>query len=439
MRSCFLVFVLILGFGCAKNNKVSEGTLSPKMQSIGDSLNTYFSKLTEMEKFNGVVLAYKNDTLLLQRAYNLDNDVKSSAYVTDSTQFDIHSISKLMTLYLVVKLENEGKLSRNQTLDAFYDDFPRGDQITLNMLLEHSSGLPRELMGLEGEEYEFTSDQIVELAKKQEVIFEPGTDVQYSNVGYEILYNIVSKVHGKPFAQCVLEEVFEPMGMEASGAHFFTDENRVRNLARNHILKDSLLTQVDNIQRDEFRTARLYSTVEDLKKFLDQVSREPFKSALVDENGVIAKDGGSKGARAQVYSDLEHHFQFVLLSNYDEMPFFQTIADVAKILRSEPVEFPKEIDRKSMALDVEILKHYEGSYAFADFDGMVLEIRVEGNQLAIYQENQKIGKLKAESPTVFFENPKASESFEFIKNDSGTYNALMGWKGIAVEGKRISN
>jgi len=31
---------------------------------------------------------------------------------------------------------------------------------------------------------------------------------------------------------------------------------------------------------------------------------------------------------------------------------------------------------------------------------------------------------------------KAAESFQFIKNESGTYKTLMGWKGIVVEGKR---
>ena len=56
--------------------------------------------------------------------------------------------------------------------------------------------------------------------------------------------------------------------------------------------------------------------------------------------------------------------------------------------------------------------------------------------MIVLQENEKVGELKAESPVVFFEDPKAAESFEFIKNESGTYDALMGWKGIVVEGKR---
>ena len=436
MRNYLIVLMVLLSTSCLEDRK-RDVQLSSKMEAVKDSVDTYFTKLTELQKFNGVVLAYQKDTLLLKKAYNLNDDPQSSTYVTDSTQFDIHSVSKLMTYYLVVKLEQERKLSVEQTLNNYFEDFPNGKAITLQMLLEHRSGLPRELSGLGEQEYVLTSDEIVDLAKKENLLFAPGTNAQYSNVGYEILYNIVSKAYDKPFAQCIVDEIFDPLDMDSSGAHFFVKQDRVKNMAQNHVLKDSLVWKVDNIQQDEFRTARLFSTVDDLKKFLDHVKQEPYASYLKNEEGIIAKDGGSKGIRAQVYSDLENHFDFVLLTNYDEMPFFDTIDDMVRLLKSEPVEYPKEINRKAITLDTEVLQRYEGSYMFADFDGLVLEVKAKDNHLVIFQEGEKIGELQAETPTVFFENPKAAESFEFIKNESGTYDALMGWKGIVVEGKRL--
>ncbi|MHA7830274.1 MAG: serine hydrolase domain-containing protein [Flagellimonas sp.] len=436
MRNYLIVLMVLLSISCVEKTE-KEVRLSSKMEAVKDSVDTYFTKLTELQKFNGVVLAYQKDTLLLHKAYNLQEDAQSSTYITDSTQFDIHSVSKLMTYYLIAKLEKEGKLTRAQTLNDHYEDFPKGKEITLKMLLAHRSGLPRELSGLAGQEYVLTSDEIVDLAKKEHLLFAPGTNAQYSNVGYEILYHIVSNAYDKPFAQCVVDEIFDPLDMDSSGAHFFVKQDRVKNMAQNHVLKDSLVWKVDNIQQDEFRTARLFSTADDLKKFLDHVKQEPYAAVLQNDHGVIAKDGGSKGIRAQVYSDLENHFDFVLLANYDEMPFFDTIEDMVKLMKSEPVEYPKEINRKAITLDTEVLQRYEGSYMFADFDGLVLEVKVKDNHLVIFQEGEKIGELQAETPTVFFENPKAAESFEFIKNESGTYNALMGWKGIVVEGKRL--
>ncbi|WP_108244877.1 serine hydrolase domain-containing protein [Muricauda brasiliensis] len=434
MKYFLVIFGVLALASCKQKSEKVEVLLSSKLERVRDSVDTYFSKLTELNRFNGVLLVFKNDTLLLDKAYNMNSS--SSTYVTTDFQFDIHSIAKLMTHYLLVKLERDEKLSTDQTLDAYFDDFPRGNEITLKMLLEHSSGLPRELVGFEDEEYQLTFDDILELSKKQSLLFPPGTDVQYSNIGYEILYGIISNIYEKSFSQCVVDEIFEPLGMDSSGAHFFVKENRVKRMAQNHVLKDDVLEPIDNIQKDEFRNARFFSTGEDLKKFMDHIKQEPYASFFEDKNGIIAKDGGSKGIRAQVYSDLKNHFDFVLLANYDEMPFFDTIDDMVKLMKSEPVDYPKEINRVAIQVDEEVLQEYAGAYTFADFDGLVLEIEVEGDHLIVLQEDEKVGELKAESPTVFFEDSKSAESFEFIKNEKGTYDALMGWKGIVVEGKR---
>jgi CubicO group peptidase (beta-lactamase class C family) len=434
MKYFLVIFGVLALASCKQKSEKGEVLLSSKLERVRDSVDTYFSKLTELNRFNGVLLVFKNDTLLLDKAYNMNSS--SSTYVTTDFQFDIHSIAKLMTHYLLVKLERDEKLSTDQTLDAYFDDFPRGNEITLKMLLEHSSGLPRELVGFEDEEYQLTFDDILELSKKQSLLFPPGTDVQYSNIGYEILYGIISNIYEKSFSQCVVDEIFEPLGMDSSGAHFFVKENRVKRMAQNHVLKDDVLEPIDNIQKDEFRNARFFSTGEDLKKFMDHIKQEPYASFFEDKNGIIAKDGGSKGIRAQVYSDLKNHFDFVLLANYDEMPFFDTIDDMVKLMKSEPVDYPKEINRVAIQVDEEVLQEYAGAYTFADFDGLVLEIEVEGDHLIVLQEDEKVGELKAESPTVFFEDSKSAESFEFIKNEKGTYDALMGWKGIVVEGKR---
>ena len=436
MRYILMLFGMMAVASCGVKSEMKESALSPRLVEIRDSVDTYFTKLTELQKFNGVLLVYKNDTLLLKKAYNLNESPESSSYITPDYQFDIHSVSKLMAHYLLVQLELEGKLSKNQTLDAFVEGFPQGDVITLNMLLEHRSGLPRELVGFEGQEYQLEPEDIVELAKQQALLFGPGTDAQYSNVGYELVCYIISQTYGKPFAQCLVDEIFKPLGMDSSGAHFFVKEHNVSQMAQNHTLKNGDLVTVDNIQKDEFRTARIFSTAEDLKTFLDHIQQAPYGSLLANKEGVIAKDGGSKGIRAQVYTDVKNHFDFVLLANYDEMPFFDAIDAMAKMLKSQPVAFPKEINRKAIAVEPEVLEPYAGFYTFADFDGLVLEVRANNGQLVLFQEGEEVGRLQAESPTVFFEDPKAEESFEFVPNDSGSYNALMGWKGIVVEGKR---
>ncbi|MCI4669172.1 MAG: beta-lactamase family protein [Bacteroidia bacterium] len=409
---------------------------SQELDAIHKNLDDYFSALTELQEFNGVVLAFWHDKLVLEKAYNIYENPDSSSFVTIKHQFDIHSISKLMAYYLISKLEAKGSLTKAQTIEKFYPDFPKGEAITVEMLLNHRSGLPRELLGLEGNEIDLSSEEIIGLAKKQKLLFEPGKDTQYSNIGYEILYDIISTIYKKPFAQCIIDEVFTPLQMNSSGAHFFANTDRKQNLAKNHVLRDGHMAQVPNILPDEFKTSRFFSTASDLNMFLNEVKNEPYRSDLKKTNEVIAKDGGSDGIRAQIYTDLKDDFSFVLLANYDEMPFFKTIEDVVKIMKHEAFELPKELNRKPIELERQILERYVGSYSFADFDGLILTIAIEENKLSVFQDGEKIATLVAETETVFFEDPKAPESFEFIKNEVGSFDALMGWKGIAVEGKR---
>lgn len=434
MKNLLFGLLLLTLFSCQEQQK--EITLSPEKQQISETLDTYFSALTDLKQFNGVIMAIHSDTLLLHKAYNLDKSPGSSTYVTKDHQFDIHSVSKLMGHYLIEKLAAEGTLSKSQTLDTYYPDFIRGKEISLQMLLDHQSGLPRELDDFAGDKRDLNREEIVALSLRQPLLFEPGEDTQYSNVGYELIYDIIAQENGKSFSQYLIDHVFEPLQMDASGAHFFTETKRMRQLAKNHIQADPVPVQVPNILDEDFRTSRIFSTAADLHLFLNMLKSDPLTKSLQTEYGIYAKDGGSDGIRAQIYLDTNNDFQFVLLSNYDGMPFMKTIQDLVAMMSSEPVEIPKELNRTAIELEAAQMTPFVGAYSFADFGGLVLTVEVQGGQLIVIQDGEVIAEMKAESETVFFEDPKAPESFEFIPNDSGSFDVLMGWKGVQLLGVR---
>lgn len=434
MKNLFLGLFLLLFLSCQEQGK--ETTLSPEKQQISKTLNTYFTALTELKQFNGVIMAYHSDTLLLHKAYNLDESPSSSIYVTAEHQFDIHSVSKLMGRYLIEILEAEGRLSKSQTLDTYYPDFPRGNEISLQMLLDHESGLPREPDDFDGDKRDLSREEIVTLCLRQQLLFEPGEDSQYSNVGYELIYDIIAQENEKSFSQCLIDQVFDPLEMDASGAHFFTETKRMRQLAKNHVQAEPVPVQVPNILDEDFRTSHIFSTANDLHLFLNKLKSDPLAKGLQTENGIYAKDGGSDGIRAQVYLDTNNNFQFVLLSNYDGMPFLKTIQDFVAMMSSEPVEIPKELNRTSIELEASQMTKFAGAYAFADFGGLVLNVAIQEGQLIVIQDGEVIARMKAESETVFFEDPKVPESFEFIPNEAGSFDVLMGWKGIKLLGVR---
>ena len=222
-----------------------------------EKINEYFVALNELGKFNGVIYVTQNEIEIIQKAYNLNQNEKSTTYVTLESQFDIHSVSKLMAHYIIEKFEIEGKIKKEQPIRSFIPDFPNGEKITIEMLLNHTSGLPRSFQDSGEDKINLTSAQIIEHIKKQELIFDPGTDTQYSNIAYEVIYFIIQEISNKSFAQCLFDEIFQPLKMKNSGAHFYTKEKNLKNLAKNHEKEDSIIVQVANVLPDELKTARI--------------------------------------------------------------------------------------------------------------------------------------------------------------------------------------
>ena len=429
MKTPFYFGILCLLFLFSCNNEPAEvHPLQPKFDE-------YFKALTELEEFNGVIFVKQGNEEIIHEVYNLQNDPEHSLHVNRNSQFDIHSVSKVMLRFLLAQLEAENKIDRKAALQTYLTDFPRGDEITIEMLMDHTSGLPRDLTLFEGNKIDLSTEQIIEEIKKEPLLFEPGQGAQYSNLGYELLYFTVGQLTQQTFAQHLVDALFNPLNMENSGAHFYTTNNNLKELAANHELSDTGFVQVDNVLPDETKQARIFSTSQDLMRFLDKLREDPLSSNIAKDS-VIQQSGGSDGIRAHVHIDFQSNYQFVLLTNIDAIPFEKTIKDMINILEGKPYDVPKAINRKAVAVDKTTLQQYEGIYVFADFGGKEVIAEVQGEQLAVFEQGDPPTFLAAENDSVFFEDPKAPESFEFIKNDRGTYDVLMGFRGVRLKGVR---
>lgn len=398
-------------------------------------LDEYFSAHTELNDFNGCVLVRKGDTLLLRKAYNMYLDTAHSMRVNSYSQFDIHSVSKLMAQAIIIDLEAAGKMNRSDLLSEYLPDFPNGDRITVQHLLDNASGIPRELQNIEAPEEGWNADSLIKAIAQQELEFDPGTDKRYSNLGYQLVYYIVAQVTGKPFGLYVSDEVFYPLGMDDSGAHPYTDEKNLREYAINHEADDDTVEAVTHYFNDSKPMARLYSTIDDLDKYLDILEREPYRSELASDKGIIAWAGGSDGIRAYIHSNVPEGYHYVLLANYDGIAMQNIINDIEHIMAGEEYEIPKALNRIAVPVDVQTLEKYIGIYDFMEADHLELEFVIERDSLAVYQEGERLATLFAENDSVFFSDPTDQESFTFLPSQGGE-KMLMDWLGISFEGYR---
>jgi len=186
------------------------------------ALDRELGKLTDDDKFSGVVLVGRAGKPIFHRAYGMANREAGRANATD-TRFDVGSITKLMTKVAVGQLAEAGKLSLDATLAEVLPDYPNQEiarRITIGQLLGHRSGLG-DIFNDRWDSYpkdKLTSpSDFFPLFVDLPLQFEPGERQSYSNAGYIVLGAVVEAVSGEPYVKYLDKHVFRPAGMSRSG------------------------------------------------------------------------------------------------------------------------------------------------------------------------------------------------------------------------------
>src|SRR6266550_612126 len=149
-------------------------------------------------------------------------DVKAKIPMSPTTMFRMASHSKLFTAIAIMQLREQGKLRLDDPVSTYLSWFkatPAGDDdgsITIEQLLSHSSGMQREA-GDHWTSYEFpTSDELRQLYPERQAPFAPSVRWKYSNLAYTIAGMLTEQVSGEPWADYVDQNIFKPLGMNAS-------------------------------------------------------------------------------------------------------------------------------------------------------------------------------------------------------------------------------
>lgn len=131
------------------------------------------------------------------------------------TAFDVGSITKQFTGAGIAALEEDGSLTAATTLGEIFGDI--GDDkadITIEMLLTHTSGLTEQLRG----DYRRTTrDELLALAWASDLRSEPGAEHRYSNLGYSVLAAVIEEVSGSPYESYMRDRIWAPAGMLHTG------------------------------------------------------------------------------------------------------------------------------------------------------------------------------------------------------------------------------
>ncbi|RNI23556.1 serine hydrolase domain-containing protein [Rufibacter latericius] len=156
----------------------------------------------------------QNGKVVVNRAYG-SADLEREVPLNPKSVFDIGSVRKQFIAAATLLLVEEKRLSLSEDIHKYLPELPAyGHKITLDHLLNHTSGI-RDWTGLmplaNG-----NPDALTLILRQRGLNFKPGEEFSYSNSGYVLLVEIVTRTTGMPFAEFARQRLFEPLGMKST-------------------------------------------------------------------------------------------------------------------------------------------------------------------------------------------------------------------------------
>jgi D-alanyl-D-alanine carboxypeptidase len=216
--------------------------------------------------------------------------------------FGAGSITKPLIATVVLQLQQEGKLSLEDTLSQWLpriaSQIPNSNRITIRQLLNHTSGIRN--YAIEPELFEqfnrdptilsrtFTNQDLLAVIAGKPALFEPGEGYAYGNTGYLLLGEIIEKATGSTVASQLRERIFEPLGMDDT--YYAVQEQVKGNLTRSYqdLDGDGKLDDLNENLSWTTSAGGVVSTATDLSKFAqalfqgDLLAPETLQTMLTD-------------------------------------------------------------------------------------------------------------------------------------------------------------
>jgi CubicO group peptidase (beta-lactamase class C family) len=416
-------------------------------------LDQYTQAEFKIKEFNGAVLVmqkgkpvYKKAFGMADREWNIPNTV--------NTKFRIGSVTKQFTAACILQLAEQGKLAIDDKLSKYIADYPKGDSITIHMLLNHTSGItnytnlpefwPKAILPL-------STDSMIALFKNKPLDFSPGTKWKYSNSGYFLLGVIVEKTSGKTFNDYLLQNIIKKLGLKNTLMDNLDSvlAYRAKGYDKNEHAVWQHATQIS--MEGPYSAGAMVSTVDDLylwtkalhnNRVLTAASTQkmltPYKENYGYGIGIdslkthkrVSHNGGIPGFASYLGYFPDDDLCVVVISNNGSNSTAIGTA-LASIMFNLPVQIP--YTPKEIKIDGAILDNYVGKYIATG----PIEIIKKNGKLYRHRDGSPDIELKPESKTRFFYADESDRFIEFETDKTG--KMIKAWfigNGDKVEMKK---
>ena len=241
-----------------------------------NKIMNFLQKEIDLEHIPGAVLSvsYQGQSIL-EEAIGYRTVFPAVTPMKRDTVFDLASLTKVVaTLPAILKLLEEGEVRLDDPVSHFLPDFSHHgkEHITLQHLLTHTSGLPAHKQYYKDN---LSTKEIVSSIYEQELEYETGEKVIYSDLGLIMLYKVIETVTEEKYADFLKREFFQPLEMLETGFNPSFESERyaateLDDKTNNHklgIVHDDNTESMGGISGH----AGLFSTLNDLQNYTTMI------------------------------------------------------------------------------------------------------------------------------------------------------------------------
>lgn len=426
-------------------------------RASAEDVDEFIARQMSRQHIPGLSLAVLKDGKPVKvQGYGMAN-LETATPTTPETLFQIGSVSKQFIAAAILRLAEEGKLSLDDALHTHLSDIPETWRpITLRHLLTHTSGLVRETPGLQLKAQ--APGEAIRAALPLPLAFAPGEKWLYSNLGYFVLAEVITRAAQRPWPQYVHERIFAPLGMtatrttsmeeliprRASGYHWMDGEayHNAPGLPGVRPSGAFLSTALDMARWDAaLRSDALFSPEQRASLWapvkLSDGTEKPYglgwELAKLGKHAVARHSGTMLGFRAHILCLRDAGWTIVVLTNATQALPERIAQGVAACYLPE-LKLPQAKSRAAARLPAENLARYTGRYQLSG--GRSLLVTPRGERLAVSMPltlpgvdkelgdmvqgvSMELALLAPESETRFFDEDDPGRTYVFSTDAQG--------------------
>jgi len=207
--------------------------LEPVVASLGGRLEPAFHLLNAAVRnraFPGATLAVGFHNQLVLRAFGRLTYDEDSPAVVDDTIYDVASLTKpVVTTTAIMILRGEGQISLDAPVARYLHEWASGSDaarrrlVTIRDLLLHTSGLPAHRHFYQDAK---CKSEVLMQVLAEPLSAEPGTRIEYSDLGFILLGDIIERITGEALDEFAAGRIFKPLKMTRT---FFNPTNTIRD------------------------------------------------------------------------------------------------------------------------------------------------------------------------------------------------------------------